>query len=192
MKTFRHILAGLALAFVTALSFAPSAQAQAASDYVENNQADYILRAQTWTIGANLYVGLSTTACSDSATGTEVSTSATNYARVAVARSLANWAGTQSAGSALASGDISGAAQLAGAAIGAALASGDLTTAIRLAGPRWPAYRRREISPRQARRQASQAMRRRSRSRPVASRPRSGSRARPQRSCRQPARSTWA
>lgn len=113
MNPFKHILASLALVlgvlaapFVPhspVAQFAPTVQAQAASDYVENNQADYILRGQTWTIGANLYVGLSTTACSDSATGTEVSTSATNYARATIARSLAAWAGTQSAGSTTAS-----------------------------------------------------------------------------------------
>ncbi len=32
MKTIRHILASLALAFVTAVSFAPQAQAQALTD----------------------------------------------------------------------------------------------------------------------------------------------------------------
>ena len=113
MKTFRNILASLALALGVLAApflphspvaqFAPTVQAQALSDYTENNAVDFIFRAQTWTIGANFYVGLSTTACSDSATGTEVSTSATNYARVLVARSLANWAGTQSAGSTTAS-----------------------------------------------------------------------------------------
>lgn len=118
MKALRTFLASLALALGVLAApflphspvaqFAPSAQAQAAGDYVENNQVDYILRAQTWTIGANLYVGLSTTACSDSATGTEVSTSATNYARVAVARSLANWAGTQAAASTTASSGTGG------------------------------------------------------------------------------------
>ena len=88
------VVAALALA---SLLGSVSAQAQALSDYVENNAIDYIFRAQTWTIGATQYVGLSTAACSDSSVGTEVTGG--SYARASVTRSLANWAGTQSAGS---------------------------------------------------------------------------------------------
>lgn len=104
MKTFlqhiRHgaLLAALALAAV----FAPlAAKAQSLSDWTENNFVDMAVRAQTWTIAANFDVALDTTACSDSAGGTEVSGG--SYARPAIARSLANWAGTQSAGSTTAS-----------------------------------------------------------------------------------------
>lgn len=82
------------------------AQAQAFSDYVENKIVDLLLRNQTFTPPATVYVGLSTTACSDSATGTEVTGG--NYARVAVTSSLANWAGTQSAGSTTASSGTGG------------------------------------------------------------------------------------
>ena len=77
------------------------ARAQAIGDFGENQIIDTIFRAQPTTLTANLFVGLSTTACSDSATGTEVAGG--SYARVSVARSLANWAGTQSAGSTVAS-----------------------------------------------------------------------------------------
>jgi hypothetical protein len=92
----------LAIALLSLVStFTPQAQAQALSDYVENNAVDLIFRAQTWTIGANMFVGLSTAACSDSSVGTEATGG--SYARVSVARSLANWAGTQSAGSTTAS-----------------------------------------------------------------------------------------
>lgn len=103
MQLIRRITAALALALVAALSIvAPqTARAQALSDYVENNTIDYVFRAQTWTIAANFHVGLSTAACSDSSVGTEVTGG--SYARVSVARSLANWAGTQSAGSTTAS-----------------------------------------------------------------------------------------
>jgi hypothetical protein len=98
----RTLGARLRAVFVAALfAAAMPAHAQALSDYVENNAVDYIFRAQTWTIAANFYVGLSTTACSDSSVGTEVTGG--SYARVSVARSLANWAGTQSAGSTTAS-----------------------------------------------------------------------------------------
>lgn len=104
MKTFRNFLhraAGAALlAIATLLAPAPAA-AQSLSDWTENNFIDMLFRAQTWTVAANLDVGLSTAACSDSSIGTEVTGG--SYARVSVARSLANWAGTQSAGSTTAS-----------------------------------------------------------------------------------------
>lgn len=109
MKTFLQsirrgaLLAALALAAV----FAPlTAKAQSLSDYFENNVIDYSFRAQTWSIAANFHVGLSTAACSDSSVGTEVSGG--SYARVSYARSLANWAGTQSAGSTTASSGTGG------------------------------------------------------------------------------------
>lgn len=105
MQSIRRgaLLAALALAAV----FAPlTAKAQSLSDYFENNVIDYSFRAQTWTIAANFHVGLSTAACSDSSVGTEVSGG--SYARVSYARSLANWAGTQSAGSTTASSGTGG------------------------------------------------------------------------------------
>jgi hypothetical protein len=73
------------------------------TDYAENKIADALFRGQSLGAPASFYVGLSTTACSDSSPGTEVSTSGTGYARVAVTSSLANWAGTQAAGSTTAS-----------------------------------------------------------------------------------------
>ena len=106
MKQFKRILAGLALAFVTAVSFAPSAQAQALTDSAENAIVDAVLRGQALGAPATFYVALDTTACSDSAAGTEVTGG--SYARVAVTSSLANWAGTQSAGSTTASSGTGG------------------------------------------------------------------------------------
>lgn len=96
MKPFRHLFAGLALALLSVFS-APLAQAQALSDYAENKIVDAVFRAQALGAPATLYWGLSTSACSDSSFGTEVSGGA--YARVSVTASLANFAGTQSAGS---------------------------------------------------------------------------------------------
>lgn len=93
-------------AFLSLAALAPNAHAQALSDHVENNAVDFIFRAQTWSIAANFHVGLSTAACSDSSVGTEVSGG--SYARVSYARSLANWAGTQSAGSTAASSGTGG------------------------------------------------------------------------------------
>lgn len=71
------------------------------TDYVENKIVDWMFRGQTFTPPASLYVGLLTAAPSDSAAGTEVTGG--SYARVAVAGSLANWAGTQGAGTTVAS-----------------------------------------------------------------------------------------
>lgn len=74
----------------------------AMSDYLENKLVDQIFRGQTAPTTTTLYIALYTAAPSDpSTTGTEVSGS--NYSRVAVTSSLANWAGTQSAGSTVAS-----------------------------------------------------------------------------------------
>lgn len=82
------------------------ASAQAFSDYLENRLIDFLFRGQTLTAPSTVYVGLSTTACSDSSFGTEVSGG--SYARASVTSSLANWAGTQSAGSTTASSGTGG------------------------------------------------------------------------------------
>ena len=68
------------------------------TNYAENKLADMV-RAQAWALPASLYIGLASVA-SDSAI-TEFS--GTGYARVAMLRSLANWAGTQGVASTLAS-----------------------------------------------------------------------------------------
>lgn len=73
----------------------------ALSDYLENKIIDYVLRAQAFTAPATVYVALFTANPSDTGGGTEVSGG--SYARVSVSSSLANWAGTQSAGSTTAS-----------------------------------------------------------------------------------------
>lgn len=78
----------------------------ALSDYLENKLIDWLLRGQAFTPPATVYVALLTAAPSDSGGGTEVSGG--SYARVAVASSLANWAGTQSAGSTAASSGTGG------------------------------------------------------------------------------------
>ena len=78
----------------------------ALSDYLENKIIDWLLRGQTFTPPATVYVGLLTAAPSDTGGGTEVSGG--SYARVGVASSLANWAGTQAAASTTASSGTSG------------------------------------------------------------------------------------
>jgi len=78
----------------------------AMSDYLENKLVDQLFRGQAAPTTTNLYVGLLTAAPSDTGGGTEVS--GNNYGRVTVASSLANWAGTQSAGSTTASSGTGG------------------------------------------------------------------------------------
>lgn len=78
----------------------------ALTDYLENKIIDWMLRGQAYTPPATVYVGLLTAAPSDASAGTEVSGG--SYARVAVTSSLANWAGTQSAGSTVASSGTGG------------------------------------------------------------------------------------
>lgn len=85
---------------------AQPAEAASLSNYWQNHLIDFLLRAQTLTAPATVYVALDTTAGSASACGTEVSGG--SYARVAVTSSLTNWAGTQSAGSTTASSGTSG------------------------------------------------------------------------------------
>jgi len=76
------------------------------SDYVENKLIDWMLRGQAFTPPATVYVALFTSAPADAGGGTEVSGG--SYARVAITCSLANWAGTQAAGSTTASTGTSG------------------------------------------------------------------------------------
>lgn len=102
MKTFRHILASLALAFVTAVSFAPAANAQAMTDYLENKIVDHIFRGTSYTAPTVLAVALFTSACSDSAAGTEVSGG--SYARATLNPSVSNWKSTNGTTSGASSG----------------------------------------------------------------------------------------
>ncbi len=78
----------------------------ALTDYAENKLIDALLRAQAIGTPATWYIALFTAAPTDSTGGTEVSGG--SYARVAVTASLANFAGTQSAGSTTASTGTSG------------------------------------------------------------------------------------
>lgn len=67
------------------------------AEFVNEFFVDYLLRGQTYTPPTNWYVGLIMD------TESEMSTAGTNYARVSVPRTLANWAGTQGAGTTTAS-----------------------------------------------------------------------------------------
>lgn len=78
----------------------------ALSDYLENKLVDQLLRGQTAPTTSTLYVALLSSAPFDSGGGVELSGGA--YSRVAVTSSLANWAGTQGAGTTTASSGTSG------------------------------------------------------------------------------------
>lgn len=100
----KHVFAAT-LVGIAALA-APAAHAANMTDFAENKTIDALFRAQSLGAPATWYIGLLTASCSDSAAGTEVSGG--SYARVAVTASLANWAGTQSAGSTTASSGTGG------------------------------------------------------------------------------------
>lgn len=89
----------------------------AMSDFLENKYIDWFFRAQALGVTggtaaagtgpATLYVSLLTTLNND-ADSAKVEVSGGSYARVAVTSSLANWAGTQGAGTTTASTGSSG------------------------------------------------------------------------------------
>jgi hypothetical protein len=108
LKKIRLNLAVVAIASLALAGGFASAPAHAGAftDYLENKLVDWLIRGQTYTLPASWYIGLDTGSCTEAGGGTEVSGG--SYARVAVASSLANWAGTQSAGSSVASSGTSG------------------------------------------------------------------------------------
>jgi hypothetical protein len=110
MNRLRLFTAALLLAALT-----PFAQADAISNAWENTLIDVLIRGQnatinsktlSWSSAPSYYVALATSAGSDTGCGTEVSGG--SYARVAVVSSLANWAGTQGAGTTVASSGTGG------------------------------------------------------------------------------------
>jgi hypothetical protein len=76
------------------------------ADVWENSFIDFVLRAQTWTISASLNWTLYTAAPGETGGGTIATYG--SYADVAVTRSLANFAGTQGAGTTVASSGTGG------------------------------------------------------------------------------------
>lgn len=89
----------------------------AMTNFLENKLIDFTLRGQALGIGgasaaagtgpATVWIGLLTTPMTEAGTFTEVTGG--DYARVAVQSSLANWAGTQGAGTTAVSSGTSGA-----------------------------------------------------------------------------------
>jgi hypothetical protein len=91
-----------AVMLVSAL-FAPMhASAGALSDYAEGAILGHVFQGTPYTGPATTYVGLSTSACSDSSTGTEVTGG--SYARVAVTSNGTNWTGPTAGNGTIANG----------------------------------------------------------------------------------------
>jgi len=88
-KLFHSIIIGLAL-----LLSSVGVQSAALTDYYENLVVDHLFRATALSESApaSYYIALYTTACSDSAAGTEVTGG--SYARVAITRGTAAWTGS--------------------------------------------------------------------------------------------------
>lgn len=97
--TLKNLMSFMVLLGMLAVSF--FAQAAALTDYAENKMYDALLRGQALGAPATMYVALCTATPTDTGCGTEVSGG--SYARVAVTSSLANWSGTQAAGTTVAS-----------------------------------------------------------------------------------------
>ena len=77
----------LVLACVTSLALAG-----AMMDYLENALINHVFRGTPYSAPSTIYVGLSSTSCSDSSAGTEISGG--SYARVGVATGTGTWAAT--------------------------------------------------------------------------------------------------
>lgn len=90
MKNLFSTVAGFALALFLSVASMP-ASAGAMSDYLESALLGHVFKGAAYTGPATTYVGLSTSACSDSSTGTEVTGG--SYARVAVVGNGTNWTG---------------------------------------------------------------------------------------------------
>jgi hypothetical protein len=101
MKPFNRLISGALLALMATVAFGA-----ATSNFWQNKVVDQVFRAQTALTPANTYIALDTTAGSAQACGTEVSGGA--YARQTVVSALANWSGTQGAGTTAASSNSSG------------------------------------------------------------------------------------
>lgn len=76
------------------------------TNFLENKLLDFLLRGQAYAPPATLYLGLDIVVGDETGGGTEVSVG--SYARVAVPASLVAWAGTQGAGTTVASNGTGG------------------------------------------------------------------------------------
>ena len=111
MRSLRSTLSRLLFAAVLAVTLSvvlvpQKAEAGAMSNYLQNKFVDALLRGQSYTFPTTVYVGLATGTSTAASCGSEVSGG--SYARVSIPSSLANWAGTQGAGTTVVSSGTSG------------------------------------------------------------------------------------
>lgn len=91
-----HLRCATSLVAIGLALFSAFASAGALSDYLETGLANHVLRGTAYTAPTSVYIGLSTSACSDTSTGTEASY--TGYARAAVASNSTNWTAPNTSG----------------------------------------------------------------------------------------------
>lgn len=88
LKKMNLAIAVLLLALITVMPVAAGSK----TDYLEDALIGHLFRGTPYTAPTILYVGLMTSACSDAASGTEVSGG--SYVRVGVANNSAQWNAT--------------------------------------------------------------------------------------------------
>jgi hypothetical protein len=108
LKSVRKLLMPLVLATLGLVSVlaAPPSQAAATSSYAQNNLLDQVWRHQTALTPVTIYTGLFTGTINAQSCGGEVAGG--SYARQGITGSLANWSGTQGAGTTSASTNATG------------------------------------------------------------------------------------
>lgn len=108
MKSFKRfgLAIAAALVMVVTLTHPVPVEAAATSNYTQNHLIDQVWRAQAALSPATVYTGLFTGTINAQSCGGEVSGG--SYARQGTTSSLANWAGTQGAGTTSASSNATG------------------------------------------------------------------------------------
>jgi len=103
MKILQKFTASLVLGLVLSL-FSTLALALGLADYAENKVVDDLFRATDYsaTSPGSFYAFLSSTACTESSVGTELSGG--SYARVGITRATASWKGTHGSATGASSG----------------------------------------------------------------------------------------
>lgn len=96
MKSLHKATLFLTLCFGLLFAGAFPAAAAGLTDYAENKAVDALMRGQSLAAPASFWLGFNTDTCADAGNGTEPS--GNGYSRIQITSSLANWAGTQGAG----------------------------------------------------------------------------------------------
>jgi len=98
-RKITSLLTGAALALLLCVSIAPPAEAGASSAYLIGKLYGNVFQNAAYTPPATVYVALGTGSFSAQSCTSEVTTSGTNYARVAVTANTTNWVTNNPSGS---------------------------------------------------------------------------------------------